>query len=86
MIKIVSAYEARTNLGELINLVYYKGNEIIIERKGKAMVKIVKADAPTEDGFLKAAGSWKGDALKEIKRVYAARRDGSSKKQFLAKW
>lgn len=43
MIKVVSAYEARTHLGELINLAYYNNIEVIIKRMGKPMVKIVKA-------------------------------------------
>lgn len=35
----VSAYKARVNFGELLNEVYYRDEEIIIERKGKPMVK-----------------------------------------------
>ena len=44
MTKTVSAYEARTNLGELINLAYYQGAEIVVKRMGKPMVKIVRID------------------------------------------
>lgn len=44
MTKTVSAYEARTNLGELLNLVYYKGDTVIIEKMGKPMVKLTKID------------------------------------------
>lgn len=42
MTKTVSAYEARTNLGEILNLVYYKGDTVIIEKMGKPMVKLTK--------------------------------------------
>ena len=48
MVKTVSAYEARTNLGELINLAYYQGVEIIIEKMGKPMVKLTKVDKKEE--------------------------------------
>jgi len=42
MTKTVSAYKLRTNLGEHLNDVYYRDNELIIERRGKPLVKIVK--------------------------------------------
>jgi len=40
MTKTVTAYEARTNLGELLNEVYYKGVEIIIKKSGKPVARI----------------------------------------------
>lgn len=40
--KTVSAYHARTNFGEILNMVYYQGNEVVVERKGKPVVKIIK--------------------------------------------
>jgi prevent-host-death family protein len=40
--RTISAYQARTNFGELLNLVYYQGDEVVVERKGKPLVKIVK--------------------------------------------
>lgn len=42
MTKVVSAYEARTNFGELLNLVYYQGEDIIVTKSGKRMVRITK--------------------------------------------
>ena len=62
MLKTVSAYEARTNLGELINLVYYNDFEIVIERMGKPVVKIVglgknKFKYPKKN-ILSLAGIW----------------------------
>lgn len=69
MIKTVSAYEARTNFGELINLAYYNGYEVIVERMGKPMVKIIKADISKEDlkkKALRLAGVWKEN--KEIEK------------------
>ena len=88
--KTISAYNARTRFGELLNEVYYKDEEIVVERKGKPMVKIVKAEPRREktvDPFLRVAGVWKDlDTDKMIKEIYEARKDSSSKKDFLAHW
>ncbi|OGM25015.1 hypothetical protein A3D00_04175 [Candidatus Woesebacteria bacterium RIFCSPHIGHO2_02_FULL_38_9] len=88
--RVISAYQARTNFGELLNLVYYKDEEVVIERKGKPMVKITKmktAKKKTADPFLRAAGAWKDlDTNKMISEIYKARSDGSKKKKFLASW
>ena len=40
----VSALEARRRLGELLESVYYRGDEVVIERAGKVMAVIVPAD------------------------------------------
>ncbi len=61
MIKRVSAYEARTKLGELINLVYYQGMEIVVERMGKPMAKLIpidKASNKQPQQLLDLAGAW----------------------------
>lgn len=42
MTKTISAYKLRTNLGEVLNEVYYKGVNVIVERKGKPLARIVK--------------------------------------------
>ena len=42
MTKTVNVYKLRTNLGEYLNEVYYQGNEVIVERRGRPMVKIVQ--------------------------------------------
>lgn len=41
MVKKVSAMKIRDNLGELLNEVYYRGDEVVIERAGKAMAVLV---------------------------------------------
>ncbi len=51
MTKTISAYQARTNLGEILNLVYYKGDTVIIEKMGKPMVKITKVDTSKKKSF-----------------------------------
>ena len=40
----VSAGEARKRLGELLEAVYYRGDEIIIERAGKPMAVVIPAE------------------------------------------
>ena len=37
----VSAVEARKRLGEILEGVYYRGDEVIIERAGKAMAAVI---------------------------------------------
>lgn len=41
MKRTISAGEARKRLGELLESVYYRGDEIIIERAGKPMAVVV---------------------------------------------
>lgn len=90
VMRIISAYDARTKFGELLNEVYYKGEEVVVERKGKPMVKIVKVKKEKKskkDPLLAAAGMWKDlDTDKMIRDIYKARKDGSSKKKYLASW
>ena len=41
MVKKVTALKARKNLGQLLEEVYYRGNQYVIERAGKPMAAIV---------------------------------------------
>lgn len=41
MLKTVNAVKARQNLGQLMNEVYLKNDQYIIERDGKPMVALV---------------------------------------------
>ncbi len=41
MIKTLTAIKARQNLGEVLEEVYYKGDQYIIERAGKPMAAVV---------------------------------------------
>lgn len=88
MTKTVSAYEARTKLGELLNLVYYKGIDVVIERKGKAMVKLTKVEAAPKmkknskkniDNFMRFAGIWKGEDTERIKKELREERKRSAR-------
>ena len=40
----LSAVEARKHLGELLEGVYYRGDEVIIERAGKPMAAVIPPD------------------------------------------
>jgi len=74
MTRRVSAYEARTKLGELMNLVYYRGIEVIVEKMGRPMVKLTRVDesiekeTKTKDDILSLAGVWEnksGEIIEE---------------------
>lgn len=80
--KTVSAYNARIRFGELLNEVYYKGEEVVVERKGKPMVKISKIEEPKTaadfKAFRAAAGSWENiDTDTFIANTYKSRRKSS---------
>ena len=44
MKRTVSAVEARKRLGEILESVYYRGDEVIIERAGKPMGVVIPAE------------------------------------------
>lgn len=80
--RTVSAYDARVRFGELLNEVYYRDEEIIIERKGKPMVKISKVEKPKTkadfNAFAAAAGSWKDfDTDEFMANIYKSRKRSS---------
>jgi prevent-host-death family protein len=41
MLKTVNALKARQNLGQLLEEVYYKGDQFIVERAGRPMAAVV---------------------------------------------
>jgi antitoxin (DNA-binding transcriptional repressor) of toxin-antitoxin stability system len=41
LVKKVAAMKVRDNLGQLLDEVYYRGDEVVIERAGKAMAILV---------------------------------------------
>lgn len=41
MVRTVNALKARKNLGQLLEEVYYKGDQYVIERAGRAMAAVV---------------------------------------------
>ncbi len=68
----VSAMEARKRFGEILNSALYRGVSTVIERKGKAVAKVVPMlddrVAPRKD-MLAYAGLWKdADDVKRMKK------------------
>lgn len=47
MAKVVTAMEARQNFGSLLNQVALKDEEIVIERSGKPLARMVGVNAPS---------------------------------------
>ena len=47
MSKVVSAMEVRQNFGSLLNQVSIKDEEIVIERAGKPLARLVSVKAPS---------------------------------------
>jgi prevent-host-death family protein len=47
MSKVVSAMEVRQNFGSMLNQVSIKDEEIVIERAGKPLARLVSVNAPT---------------------------------------
>ena len=66
----VSALEARRNFGELLNRILYRREEIFIERKGRALAKIVPIEkAANKKSILSYAGIWKTPDVGAVKRA-----------------
>lgn len=74
-LKTISAYEARKNFGELMNLAYYNNYEIIVEKMGKPMIKIIKMvtsvnSIPSRSEVMdKYSGVWDTNELKGIEKT-----------------
>ncbi len=47
MSKVVSAMEVRQNFGSLLNQVSIKDEEVVIERAGKPLARLVGVNAPS---------------------------------------
>ena len=44
MLKTINALKARQNLGQLLEEVFYKGDQFMIERAGKAMAVVISPE------------------------------------------
>ncbi len=52
MAKTVTAMEARQNFGNLLNQVSLQQEEVVIERAGKPLARLVNVDSPDRGGNL----------------------------------
>lgn len=73
MTRKVSAYKLRTNLGEVLNEVYYKNVEVIVERKGKPLARITRPEKPREfkrsnKPLFKLAGLISKEAISDLEK------------------
>lgn len=74
ILKTMSVFEARKNFSELINLAYYNNYEIVVEKMGKPMIKIIKMVSPKSNTpsrseiMAKYAGVWDTKELKGIEK------------------
>jgi len=68
MVKKVNALKARQNFGQLVEEVYYKGDQFIIERAGKPMAAVVplwqleNRAGRREHAFEKVQAVWRSTA------------------------
>ncbi len=64
MKNIVTALNARRNLGEFLNKAFYNGEETFVERKGRVIAKIVPISSrkKAQKNILDYAGIWKNKA------------------------
>lgn len=63
MKRTVSAMEARRRLGELLESVYYRGDEVVIERAGKVMGVVIP------EGRYRAMAASRRQAMDFIERI-----------------
>lgn len=77
----VSALWARKNFGEMLNRAFYKGEEILVERKGKLIAKIVpvkEKNLPKKD-ILSYAGIWNTKNISIMKKAIKRARLNASR-------
>ncbi len=53
--------EAKKHFSDLLSRVAYRGETVLITRRGKPMAKLVPADAPDEAVFLDTVEGWLED-------------------------
>lgn len=51
----ISAVEARKRLGDILESVHYRGDEVVIERAGKPMAVVIPAERCEADGEVQTA-------------------------------
>lgn len=69
MVKTVSAAEARANLGDVLNGVYYTHEPVAVQKKGKTVAFIISPDEYTRYVQERDAQAWA--AIEQIQRVNA---------------
>lgn len=55
MPQLISSTDARESFAEIINRVFYSGEEFIVQKRGKPVIKIVKVAKSEKQGRMNAA-------------------------------
>lgn len=66
----VSAFDARTHLGELLDYVRYSKNPCLIERHGKPVAALIDIDVFQKGALQKQYQEWIGRAVQQIQAHY----------------
>ena len=94
-IKSVSVAEAKRSFSELMARVVYKGDEYIIERKGKPMVAIIKPEyldllhslnkKQEREGLISIVGKFddEEDFVGEVERIHSLRKESKDREVIL---
>jgi prevent-host-death family protein len=84
----IDSSKARSNFYDLLNSVYTKNKSYIIKKSGIPVARLVSInDNVVKKDFLDFAGMLtEEEGNKLLKLVESGRRDGSSKKKYLANW
>jgi prevent-host-death family protein len=73
MKRTISAVEARKRLGEVLESVYYRGDEVIIERAGKPMAVVIPSRR--YEAFEREKQRAKDRLIEMIEEVHARNKD-----------
>ena len=91
-IKSVSVAEAKRSFSELMAMVVYKGDEYIVERRGKPMVAIIKSEhleiihkEQERKGLIGIVGKFDDaqDFVEEVEKVYSLREKSKDREVIL---
>jgi len=73
-VKTINAGKARVNFGQMLDEVYYKGDQFIIERAGRPMAAVISLSQLDELQKLSGPVKTEHDTIKEGKRQSKKRR------------
>ncbi|MFA6518298.1 MAG: hypothetical protein WCV93_01450 [Candidatus Shapirobacteria bacterium] len=85
-VKFVDSSKARAEFFDILTAIYTKGEEFVVRKSGIPMIKMIPyGDKPNDFKRFSGIISEK-EADRMTKLVKSGRKDGSSKKKYLANW